>query len=68
MLTILANAANIVSATMSLFFGVVYLVRRKFMNYHSATVEKKWEDLAPQVQTLILALMRSLGGGLVSVQ
>ena len=37
------------------------------MNYHSATVERKWEDLAPQVQTLILALMRSLGGGLTSV-
>ena len=67
MLTILANAANILSATMSLLFGLVYLFRSKFMNYHSATVEKKWEDVAPQLQTLILALMRSLGGGLVSV-
>ena len=67
MVTIVANTANILCAAMSLFFGFVYLVTPKFMNFHSAAIEKKWEDLAPQMQTLILALMRSLGGGLVSV-
>lgn len=50
-----------------LLFGIIYLVRPKFMDYHKKAVQKEWGDLAPEIQTLILALMRTVGGGFISV-
>jgi hypothetical protein len=50
-----------------LLFGIIYLVRPKFMDYHKMAVQKEWTDLALEIQTLILALMRTVGGGFISV-
>jgi len=36
------------------------------MNYHQTALQKNWDELGPQFQTLILALMRAVGGGLIA--
>ena len=36
------------------------------MPYHSAALEKSWSEVEPNMQTLILALMRVSGGGFLA--
>lgn len=67
MTLIIANIIIVLSAILSLIFGLLYLTRTKFMSYHSTALDQKWEELSPKFQTIILALMRSVGGGLLSV-
>jgi hypothetical protein len=50
-----------------LLFGLVYLIRPKFMGYHRMAVQKDWSELVPEIRTLILALMRTAAGGFISV-
>ena len=50
-----------------LLFGLIYLVRPQFMPYHKMAVQKDWKEFAPEVQTLFLALMRTVAGGFISV-
>ena len=64
------NALNIISVIcflMVMIIGVVfasmYLFRKKFMPYHEVAVGKSWQKLDHEIQTLILALMRVVGGG-----
>jgi hypothetical protein len=47
-------------------FGVVYLVRSQFMPYHEEAIGLPWHQLDPRLQTLLLALMRTAGGGLLT--
>lgn len=37
------------------------------MNYHQKAVREDWNDLTPEIQTLILALMRTTSSGILSV-
>jgi hypothetical protein len=46
-------------------FGVLYLVFPRFMPYHAAALGSSWADLAPPYRSLILALMKSAGAGLL---
>ena len=58
---------TLTGATVAIVFGLVYLFRSKFMGYHRMAVQKDWNDLSHEMQTLILALMRTAGGGFLSV-
>lgn len=53
-------------AIFSLIFGFIYLTRRQFMPYHEIALGKEWEELETNLQTLLLALMRVAGGGLLA--
>ncbi|HJX72309.1 MAG TPA: hypothetical protein VJ346_10160 [Bacteroidales bacterium] len=55
------------ASVLALLLGIVYLTRPKFMKYHGTTVRKEWNELAPEMQTLILALMRGVSAGYLSV-
>ncbi|MEL6494049.1 MAG: hypothetical protein AAFQ41_02865 [Cyanobacteria bacterium J06623_7] len=53
-------------ALISLIFGLIYLIRGQFMPYHRVALGKSWQEIEADTQTLILALMRATGGGLIS--
>ena len=53
-------------ASISFIFGMIYLTRPQFMPYHSLALGKPWSEVEPNIQTLILALMRVAGGGFVA--
>lgn len=57
---------TIIASLLAFAFGITYLFRSKYMSYHHAALQKDWEELAIEVRTLILALMRAVGGGLIS--
>jgi len=44
-------------------FGLLYLFSPKFMPYHSDAIGVTWEELTPRYQALLLALLKSVGGG-----
>jgi hypothetical protein len=50
----------------SIVFGFIYLLRKKFMPYHQLALNKQWEELESEYQTLILALMRVTGSGFLA--
>ena len=53
-------------ALISFVFGVIYLTRPQFMPYHSLALGKPWSEVEPNIQILILALMRVAGAGFVA--
>ncbi len=55
------------AAILSFLFGMIYLTRPKFMQYHRIAVQKDWEELVPEMRTLITALMRALSSGFLAV-
>jgi uncharacterized membrane protein YgdD (TMEM256/DUF423 family) len=55
------------AAVLASLFGLIYLIRPKFMGYHQKALQKDWSELSPEIQTLILALMRAAGTGFLSV-
>jgi len=57
---------NVLGSVVGIVFGLIYLIRPKFMGYHRMAVQKDWNELGLEIQTLILALMRAVGGGLLS--
>ncbi len=67
MITILGNVFIFAAAALAFLFGLIYLTRPKFMNYHSMAIQKNWEELLPEMQILITALMRALSSGFLSV-
>ncbi|MEO0408607.1 MAG: hypothetical protein AAF289_14770 [Cyanobacteria bacterium P01_A01_bin.135] len=44
-------------------FSLIYLLRAEFMPYHARAIGQSWEQLPLAVQTLILGLMKTTGGG-----
>ena len=56
----------LITAIISILFGIIYLVRSEFMPYHAVALEKQWIELDTKIQTLILALMRVAGGGFLA--
>ena len=67
MIALLGFWLTIAAAALSLVFGLIYFIRPKFMNYHKMALQKEWHELEAETQTLILALMRVLGSGLIAV-
>ena len=53
-------------ALVLILFGFIYLIRDRFMPYHSEALGLSWSDLEPNKQVLILALMRATGGGFLA--
>jgi hypothetical protein len=64
---LIGSVFTIAGSAVLLIFGFTYLLRPEFMNYHRIAVQKDWKELAPEIQILILALMRTIGGGFLSV-
>lgn len=58
---------TIAGSIVLLLFGIIYLIRPKFMGYHKIAIQKDWSELVPEFQTLILALMRTVSGGFISI-
>jgi hypothetical protein len=58
---------NYLAAFIMLVFGVIYLLKGSFMPYHSKAIGLEWGDLDVGVQSVILALMRVVGGGYLAV-
>jgi len=62
-----ASGCYALAALVSMVFGAVYLVRSQFMPYHEEAMGLPWGQLDQRLQTLLLALMRTTGGGLLAV-
>lgn len=62
----LALACHGLAALLLLAFGVMYLTRSEFMPYHRDAIGLGWGELHPRVQTLLLGLMRTAGGGFLA--
>ena len=43
--------------------GVLYLVTDRFMPYHGEALQSDWDALEPNLQALILGLIKGLGAG-----
>lgn len=63
----IANIANYFAALLLFTFGIIYFFKSSFMPYHSEALGLPWEDLKESTQTLIIALMRCVGGGYLAV-
>ncbi len=50
-------------ALILIFLGLIYLIKNQFMPYHSEAIGLSWSESEPNLQVLILALMRAVGGG-----
>jgi hypothetical protein len=62
-----ASVCYALAALVSIVFGAVYLVRSQFMPYHEEAIGLPWQQLDQRLRTLLLALMRTTGGGLLAV-
>ncbi len=56
----------LLASLLSLVFGLIYLLRSKFMPYHAEAVNKSWNEVDGKFRILIIALMRVSGGGMLS--
>ncbi|MBP7227578.1 MAG: hypothetical protein KA988_00580 [Longilinea sp.] len=65
-LLVAAAVSYALLALLCLAFGLIYLLRPKFMPYHAQAVKREWEALDGGLQTLLIALMRTAGGGLLA--
>jgi hypothetical protein len=54
------------AALLSIFFGVRYLRTKEFMPYHAVVAGKSWSELELGVQTIILGMLKIVGGGLTT--
>jgi hypothetical protein len=57
---------NYLAAIGLLFFGIIYLTKSSFMTYHSQAVSLGWNEIEKSIQFLILALMKTIGGGFIA--
>ena len=62
-LRIIALILYAVSLFSGLVYGAAYLARDRFMPYHEAALGRTWEELDLATRTLLLALMKTAGGG-----
>jgi hypothetical protein len=62
----LSSVLLALAGAVSLLFGVRYLVTKQFMPYHASVAGRSWEALEPGVRTVILGMLRIIGGGLAT--
>lgn len=43
-------------------YGFLYLIRNQFMPYHAAALGRTWEELDLRLQTLLIGLLKIVGG------
>ena len=48
-------------------FGFNYLLRKQCMPYHEAALGKPWGELPNELQTVLLAVMRAVSGGILAM-
>lgn len=51
------------AALIAIFFGIRYFLARQFMPYHAVVAGKSWSEIEPGVQTIILGMLKIIGGG-----
>jgi hypothetical protein len=61
----LSSISYSIVAIVLLGFGAVYLTRNQFLPYHGQAIGLSWSQVDPNLQILILALMRVAGTGFV---
>lgn len=54
------------AALLSILFGIRYLLTREFMPYHAVVAGSSWSALPAGLQTVILGMLRIVGGGLAT--
>jgi hypothetical protein len=62
-----ATVCYALAVLVAMAFGLLYLTRSRFMPYHSDALQLGWDELDSQLQALLLALMRGVGGGWLAV-
>jgi hypothetical protein len=65
-LTLISFISYSCVALVSILFGLIYLLRNQFMPYHAEALSLSWSELEENMQVLILALMRAVGGGFLA--
>ena len=55
-----------VAALLSILFGVRYVLAKEFMPYHAVVAGTSWSQLSPGLQTIILGMLKIVGGGLTT--
>ncbi|MEI9810751.1 MAG: hypothetical protein WDO16_24350 [Bacteroidota bacterium] len=63
---LIASIFTFTAGCISMLFGLVYLFRSSFLNYHKEAIQKDWVEITPAFQILILALMRAVSGGAIA--
>ena len=61
-----AFLCHLLASLLLIAFGLIYLLRSKFLPYHAVAVGKSWTEVDPAFQILILALMKAIGGGFLA--
>jgi len=62
----IGNILNYLAALGLLVFGIIYLTKSSFMTYHSQAVSLDWGEVEGKIRFLILALMKTIGGGFIA--
>ena len=55
-----------IAALLSLVFGIRYFLAKEFMPYHAVVAGTSWSQLTPGLQTIILGMLKIVGGGLTT--
>jgi uncharacterized membrane-anchored protein len=63
----IAGLVNYLAATLLMVMGIIYLTKTSFMPYHGDAISLDWFEVEKNTRVLILALMRGVSGGLLSV-
>src|SRR5258708_10931993 len=63
----LGLTAVLLVALAGIVFGVRYMRRDAFLPYHAAVAGKSWSELDPGVQTIILGMLKIIGGGFATL-
>jgi hypothetical protein len=62
----LALILLLLAAIISIVFGVRYLLARQYLPYHAVVAGKPWAELDAGLRTVILGMLRILGGGFIA--
>lgn len=54
------------AALIAILFGIRYFMAKAFMPYHATVAGKSWSELGPGLQTIILGMLRIIGGGFMT--
>lgn len=55
-----------IAGLISILFGVRYFFASEFMPYHATVAGKSWSELEPGMRTIILGMLKIIGGGFLA--